>query len=132
MKKEIVCILSLLIFLMAECGASKEKAFTSDFKYSYGVFLDANSSDIMSGVNQECLFTSIDFSRASFKQSNEKDYEYFEKYIERCVEDNMDVYLLEYSVDGELISQIQDYCEKNHYFYYISPSIELKATHSGL
>ena len=86
----------------------------------------------MSGVNQECLFTSIDFSNASFKQSNEEDYEYFEKYIERCATDNMDVYLLEYSVDGELISKIQDYCEKNHYFYYISPSIELKATHSGL
>lgn len=281
MKKEMVRILSLLIFLMAGCGASKEKDFTSDFKYSYGVFLDANSSDIskmkdyqqividvsyftaeeidemhcagqqiyaylnvgsleefrdyynqysylcldayenweeekwvdvsqkawqehvislakeysskgidgffvdncdvyynypkpeifagltymlreiyninstviinggdvyiteyldryqtasdiMSGVNQECLFTSIDFSNASFKQSNEEDYEYFEKYIERCATDNMDVYLLEYSVDGELISQIQDYCEKNHYFYYISPSIELKATHSGL
>ena len=46
MKKEMVCILSLLIFLMAGCGASKEKDFTSDFKYSYGVFLDANSSDI--------------------------------------------------------------------------------------
>ncbi len=46
MKKEMVCILSLLIFLMAGCGASKEKDFASDFKYSYGVFLDADSSDI--------------------------------------------------------------------------------------
>ena len=83
------------------------------------------ASDIMSGVNQECLFTSIDFSSAGFSQSTEEDYQYFEAYIERCAADNMDIYLLEYTEDKKLISRIQDYCEKNNYFFYISSSIEL-------
>lgn len=83
------------------------------------------ASDIMSGVNQECLFTSIDFVNAGFGENNAEEYQYFEEYIERCAADHMDVYLLEYTTDETLISKIRTYCEKNGYFYYISSSIEL-------
>lgn len=84
------------------------------------------ASDIMSGVNQECLFSAIDFSTSSFEENNREEYEYFESYIERCAADHIDVYLLEYTTDEALIARIQDYCEKNQYFYYISSSIELE------
>lgn len=84
------------------------------------------ASDIMSGVNQECVFTAIDFSDSCFRESTEEDFRYFESYIEKCAADNMDVYLLEYTTDMQLVSEIKDYCEEKNYFFYISSSIELE------
>lgn len=84
------------------------------------------ASDIMSGVNQECVFTAIDFSDSDFGRSTEENFRYFESYIEKCAADNMDVYLLEYTTDMNLIGEIRDYCEKNNYLFYISSSIDLE------
>lgn len=92
-------------------------------------YLDRNQSalDIMSGVNQECLFSSIDFEKEVFRERKEEDFLYFEEYVKRCAKDGQKVYLLEYTKDEKLIAKIRAYCDKQGFGYYISPTIELNA-----
>ena len=90
-----------------------------------------SASDIMSGVNQECLFSSIDFEKETFGENDEEDFSYFEEYVKRCAADGKDVYLLEYTVDEALISRIKDYCADNNFGCYISSTIELTARPTG-
>ena len=46
-------------------------------------------------------------------------------YIERYGAQGADIYLLEYTRDEELISEITEYCHDMGFKYYISDSVEL-------
>lgn len=80
---------------------------------------------IMTGVNQECVFSRINFKKGSFSAQNKIDREYFQDYIETCDRQGCDVYLIEYTTDRKLKRKIKKYCKKNRFHYYISDSIEL-------
>ncbi len=81
--------------------------------------------EIIDAINQETVFSAIDFDNNSFYESSETDREYFTEYIERVSALGRDVYLLEYTMDETLIGKIVDYCKEHGYTYYISKSIEL-------
>lgn len=80
---------------------------------------------IMTGVNQECVFSRINFKKDSFSAQKKTDREYFQDYIETCDRQGCDVYLIEYTTDCKLRRKIKKYCKKNRFHYYISDSIEL-------
>lgn len=80
---------------------------------------------IMTGVNQECVFSRINFKKGSFSAQKKIDREYFQDYIETCDRQGCDVYLIEYTTDCKLRRKIKKYCKKNRFHYYISDSIEL-------
>lgn len=80
---------------------------------------------IMTGVNQECVWSRINFKKGSFSAQNKIDREYFQEYIETCDRQGCDVYLIEYTTDCKLRRKIKKYCKKNRFHYYISDSIEL-------
>ena len=80
---------------------------------------------IMTGVNQECVFSRINFKKGSFSAQKKIDREYFQDYIETCDRQGCDVYLIEYTTDRKLKRKIKKYCKKNRFHYYISDSIEL-------
>ena len=80
---------------------------------------------IMTGVNQECVFSRINFKKDSFSAQKKTDREYFQDYIETCDRQGCDVYLIEYTTDRKLKRKIKKYCKKNRFHYYISDSIEL-------
>ena len=82
-------------------------------------------SDIMTGVNQESVWSKIDFDTGEFSKQKTKDRKYFQKYVETCDREGITVYLLEYTKDRELKNKIKKYCQKRHFHYYISDSIEL-------
>ena len=93
-------------------------------------FVKAYSTDhslnrIMTGVNQETVFTSIDFRNEIFGNQNETEKNYYLEYLNDMSNLNMDVYLLEYSTDSNLIDKIKDYSLKKGWEYYISKSIGL-------
>ena len=46
-------------------------------------------------------------------------------YVERYADKGADIYLLEYTKDEELISEIAEYCRAKGFDYYVSDSIEL-------
>lgn len=80
---------------------------------------------IMTGVNQESVWSKIDFDTGKFSAQAKKDRNYFQDYIEACKSDGLDVYLLEYTTDNALKQKIEKYCTKKQFHYYISDSIEL-------
>lgn len=80
---------------------------------------------IMTGVNQECVFSRINFKKGSFSAQKKIDREYFQEYIETCDRQGCDVYLIEYTTDCKLRRKIKKYCKKKGFHYYISDSIEL-------
>ena len=82
-------------------------------------------SDIITGINQESVFTAIDWDNGKFRASNSDDKDYFKDYIEKYSAEGIDIYLLEYTDDPFLAAQIKHYCNKHGFKYYISDSLEL-------
>lgn len=84
-----------------------------------------SAADIMTGVNQESVWSRIDFTTKTFHTQKKTEREYFCQYLQACKADGMDVYLLEYTSDHKLIRRIKKYCRKKKYDYYIADSLEL-------
>ena len=90
-------------------------------------FREENGSlrQIMTGVNQECVWSRINFADGTFSAQTKDDREYFQDYVERCKSDGLDVYLTEYTTDNTLKEKIREYCKEKNFRYYISDSVEL-------
>ena len=87
--------------------------------------LENGDSRLISGVNQECVLTSIDFDKGSFGKQTADDTEYFTKYLEQCKKKGLTVYLLEYTTDKDLQTAVREFCEKNGYQYYVASTLDL-------
>jgi len=82
-------------------------------------------ADILSGVNQESVFSSIDFDKSTFGKATKEDHAYFTAYVEGVAALGGKVYLLEYTKNKKLIKAIDAYCLQKGFDYYVSDSIEL-------
>jgi len=91
--------------------------------------LDANEPNpVITGVNQECVFTNIDFDHGKLIRQDTESTTYYQEYLARCKSAGLDVYLTEYAIRGDGISAVIDtYCNDYGYQYYISPSVNLDA-----
>ncbi|HWQ97476.1 MAG TPA: endo alpha-1,4 polygalactosaminidase [Clostridia bacterium] len=91
--------------------------------------LDADAPNrVITGVNQECVFTNINFTTGALIRQDRENTEYYQAYLARCKEAGLDVFLTEYAKsDNHIIEAIKDYCEANGFRYYVSPSINLDA-----
>ena len=81
--------------------------------------------EVIKGINQETVFSKINWDDESFGRADAEDHLYFKDYIERYDALGADIYLLEYTTDEKLIKEINRYCVQKGYYYYISDSIEL-------
>ncbi len=114
-------------------------AILKGFK-SYGTYVCINGGDVyvkeylagncsfdevLDAVNQESVFTSIDWEHERFGRSSREDREYFTKYIDLVAAAGGDVYLLEYTKSPFLAFKIRSYCRDHGYRFYISDSLEL-------
>ena len=98
-------------------------------------FLDAycdsmgSWTDVITGINQESVFSYIDWDTGALTYASDEDREYFLDYIERYGDQGAYIFLLEYVDDVDehrtLRSSIKNYCEEHDYLYYISDSIDL-------
>lgn len=84
-----------------------------------------NIYSFIKGINQETVFTEIDFENSSFRE-RKNGFEYYKTYIDTCDNNNIDVYLIEYTTDDKLKNKIYDFCNKKEYKCYVSKSLELK------
>lgn len=82
-------------------------------------------SEIIDGINQETVFSSIDFAEESFGKSDPDTRAYFKDYIEDMDSCGAKIYLLEYGSGKGLEEEVKKYCDEKGYRYYISDSIEL-------
>ena len=82
-------------------------------------------NDVITGISQESVFSSILWDEGSFGTAEDEDREYFMSYVTRYGDQGADIYLLEYTTDPQLIETIDSFCREHNYLYYISDSIEL-------
>ncbi len=83
------------------------------------------ADDIITGINQESVFTRIDWNTGNLYGSTKDDMEYFTNYIEKYSSQGIDIYLLEYTKKPLIVAKIKSYCHDHNFKYYVSPSIEL-------
>ena len=95
--------------------------YVTEYRERYG---DINH--IMTGVNQESVWSAIDFDKGTFYEQTKETRDYYCKYLEACKADGMDIYLLEYTTDKKLIPKIKKYCNEHDFHFYISNSLELE------
>lgn len=81
----------------------------------------------ISGVNQECVFTDIDFEEDTLIEQDSETSQYYQAYLEQCSAKNLEVYITEYikSNNKALMEKIENYCSQHSYHYFISSSKEL-------
>lgn len=97
-----------------------------DVFVSRAVLDAATPNSVITGVNQECVFTAINFDTHSLKQQDRENTAYYQEYLSRCKAAGLDVFLTEYAKTGDsIIARIESYCKKNGFLYYISPNINL-------
>ena len=85
-------------------------------------------SDVMDAVNQESVFSTIrDYDRNVFGTQSTGDHEWYMEYVTLVGSQGLDVYLLEYTTDTNLIGQIDSYCGANGFTYYASSTVQLLA-----
>ncbi|MBD5521036.1 MAG: hypothetical protein HDR03_07380 [Lachnospiraceae bacterium] len=89
------------------------------------LILDGRSG-LIDGVNQEGVFSSIkDYDNDVFAKQDKEETEYFTQYLDMAKEAGLDVYLLEYTTDSGIAKEIETYCGREGFRYYISCSVEL-------
>lgn len=95
--------------------------YVTEYRERYGAV-----DHIMTGVNQESVWSGIDFDKGTFNEQTRETREYYSKYLEACKAGGMEVYLLEYTTDEKLIQKIKKYCKEKNFHFYISNSLELQ------
>lgn len=80
---------------------------------------------LIDGINQETVFTSIDFENHTFGEQSTYEKAYFQEYLAYCKNKGLSIYLTEYGANEKLAKEIEAYCDRNGFSYYISSSLEL-------
>jgi hypothetical protein len=81
---------------------------------------------LFDGINQETVFTSIDFENKTYGKQTEEEKAYFQAYLAKAKSSGLAVFLLEYRADRELAKEIDTYCKENGFFWYNAESIDLQ------
>lgn len=82
-------------------------------------------NNILNGINQENVFSSIDFKNNKFISQTMETNSYYKEHLKKYKHLGIKIYITEYTTNKLLIQKIKYYCIKNGYHYYISDSIEL-------
>lgn len=84
------------------------------------------AKDLFDGINQECVFTSIDFDNKSYGIQAKDETKRYKEYLSKVKKAGLEVYLLEYGADRSIQEMIDEYCKQNDFKYYNAESLELK------
>ena len=78
------------------------------------------------GINQETVFTSINFENNTYGKQTEEEKAYFQAYLTKAKASGLAVFLLEYRAGRELVKEINAYCEEHDFFWYNAEGLELE------
>ncbi len=99
----------------------------TDFLYELGKFSSITSFFDIDVYAQECVFSNIeDYENDVFGRQEKEQQDYLFEMID-MMKEHFEVLLIEYTTDQEVVKDIKDYCKKNHFSYYISNNVALKA-----
>ena len=80
---------------------------------------------ILDGVNQESVYTAIDWDNDTFTVNSTSDRKYFLAYLDLVMADGKDAYALEYATDEKIKRQAEHLAKSYGYNIYVSDSLEL-------
>jgi hypothetical protein len=80
---------------------------------------------VITGINQESVFSSILWDEDKFGRQEKEDHEYFVSYVTRYGNMGAKIFLLEYTLDGELVKEIDEFCREHGFIYFVSHTLEL-------
>ena len=86
---------------------------------------EKNAKEMFDGVNQECVFTDIDFEHKTYTEKSMEEREYFIKYLEDVKLQGLKVYILEYGANKSMLREIENFCNENGFHFYNAKSLEL-------
>ena len=86
---------------------------------------DKMAKEMFDGVNQECVFTDIDFEHKTYTEKSMEEREYFIKYLEDVKSQGLKVYILEYGANKSMLREIENFCNENGFHFYNAKSLEL-------
>jgi len=81
---------------------------------------------LFDGINQETVFTSINFENNTYGKQTEEEKAYFQAYLTKAKASGLAVFLLEYRAGRELVKEINAYCEEHDFFWYNAEGLELE------
>ncbi len=81
--------------------------------------------DLVYGINQETVFTSINFNNGTFGRQTPEDRAYLHEYLSHCKTFGLQIYLLEYGASSALKRELEAFCLEQGYICAISPSLQL-------
>lgn len=87
---------------------------------------EGTALSLFDGINQEAVFTSIDFENGTCGRQTEEASAYYRAHLARAKDYGLSVYLLEYGADGELSKEIDAYCLENGFLWYDAAGWELR------
>lgn len=83
-------------------------------------------SKLFDGVNQESVYTSIDFAHSKFGKAVSEDRKYFTGYLRKVKKAKKQVYVLEYATNKKIASEAKRYAKKYGWKIYVSSALALK------
>ena len=86
---------------------------------------DGSYGSLFDGVNQEEVFTLINFDNHTYKNQSSGEKKYYQNYLQEVKSKNLLVYLLEYGASESKEKEIAEYCQANGFAYYNSKSYDL-------
>lgn len=84
------------------------------------------ATELFDGVNQETVFTAIDFDTETFHPQTAEETAYFQEYLQTVKQTGLQVYLLEYGADDALSQTIDACCEENGFVWYNAKDLDLR------
>ena len=81
---------------------------------------------LFDAVNQETVFTSINFENGTYGAQTAEETTYFKEYLAKVKNSGLSVYLLEYAADHTLAKKIDAYCTENAFIWYNAKNMDLK------
>ena len=118
--KDILSDLHKLGYVMVNGGdVFVSKLMSEDPKYKGVGIIDA--------INQETVFSSITSysGDGKFGKQSSNEHKYFIEYVELAAEHGIEVFLLEYTTDSALITEITKYCNEKGFSFCVSSTIKL-------
>ena len=86
---------------------------------------DGSYSQLFDGVNQEEVFTVINFKNHTYHTQSKSDTNYYKNFLQKVKDKGLKVYLLEYGAKSSKEKEIANYCKQNGFAYYNSKSYNL-------
>ncbi len=120
------------LYVCINGGDTFVKKYLKDFaaykSTAGGKICSPDAGMIIDAINQEDVFTAVNFDTGEFSESSKDDRTYYKQYASQASKAGLDVYFLEYA-DGSLyksvLAAVKKYCKKRGYKYYVSRSLNL-------